>query len=49
MGLVNMFIVAGCVSFGISLLFIPMIIYGKRMRTALASRYYNLAKAERAL
>ncbi|KAF9767804.1 hypothetical protein IL306_014967 [Fusarium sp. DS 682] len=39
MGLTNMFIVSGCIAFAIGTLFVPMIIYGKRIRTTLAPSY----------
>ncbi|KAH7043919.1 major facilitator superfamily domain-containing protein [Macrophomina phaseolina] len=42
MGLTNMFVTCGVVSLVISSLFVPMIIWGKRMRAALAPRYYML-------
>lgn len=41
-GLSNMFITAGLVSFAISMLFVPLIIWGKKIRKALAPRYYEL-------
>lgn len=44
MGLSNMFIVIGCLSLAIGLLFIPMIIWGKRIRIALAPYYYSLVE-----
>ncbi|KAF9783624.1 hypothetical protein IL306_008751 [Fusarium sp. DS 682] len=43
-GLSNMFIVIGCIAFAIGSLFVPMIIYGKRIRVALASRYWKLVE-----
>ncbi|KAH7029879.1 major facilitator superfamily domain-containing protein [Microdochium trichocladiopsis] len=42
MGVVYMFVIAALVNLFIGLLFIPMIIWGKRIRTALAPRYYHI-------
>ncbi|KAH8688407.1 major facilitator superfamily domain-containing protein [Ilyonectria robusta] len=42
MGLTNMWILAGCIAFAIALLYIPMIIWGKRIRTALGPRYWRM-------
>ena len=47
MGFTNMFVVIGCVSFAIGLLYIPLIIFGKKMRTVLAPRYYHLVDKRR--
>ncbi|KAL0934650.1 major facilitator superfamily transporter [Colletotrichum truncatum] len=44
MGLSNMYILSGIISLVIGLLYIPMIIWGKRMRTALAQRYWRLVE-----
>ncbi|KAF5986294.1 major facilitator superfamily transporter [Fusarium coicis] len=44
MGLTNMFIISGCIAFAIGSLFVPMIIYGKKIRTALAPRYWKLVE-----
>lgn len=44
MGLTNMYILSGCIAFAIGLLFIPMVIWGKRIRTALAPRYWKLVE-----
>lgn len=44
MGLTNMWILAGCISFVIGLLYIPMIIWGKRIRTALGPRYWRMVE-----
>ncbi|KAF5709471.1 major facilitator superfamily transporter [Fusarium mundagurra] len=44
MGLTNMFIVCGCIAFAIGSLFVPMIIYGKKIRTTLAPRYWKLVE-----
>ncbi|GKT66295.1 major facilitator superfamily transporter [Colletotrichum tofieldiae] len=44
MGLSNMYILSGAVSLLIGLLYIPMIIWGKRIRTALAPRYWRLVE-----
>ncbi|RGP69381.1 major facilitator superfamily transporter [Fusarium longipes] len=43
MGLSNMYILSGCIAFVIGCLFIPMIIWGKKIRIALAPRYWRLA------
>ncbi|WXC52461.1 hypothetical protein QX201_012117 [Fusarium graminearum] len=42
MGLSNMYILSGMIAFGIGCLFIPMIIWGKKIRTSLAPRYWKL-------
>lgn len=47
MGLSNMYIVAGCVGFFILMLHIPMIMFGKRIRMALAPRYWRLVEKKR--
>ncbi|GJC81664.1 putative MFS-type transporter C1271.10c [Colletotrichum liriopes] len=44
MGLSNMYILSGAVSLLIGLLYVPMIIWGKRIRTALAPRYWRLVE-----
>ncbi|KAH7260385.1 major facilitator superfamily domain-containing protein [Fusarium solani] len=44
MGLTNMYILSGCIAFAIGLLFVSMIIWGKRIRTALAPRYWKLVE-----
>lgn len=44
MGLSNMYILSGCVAFAIGSLFIPLLIWGKRIRVALAGRYYRLVE-----
>ncbi|RKL21207.1 hypothetical protein BFJ68_g2476 [Fusarium oxysporum] len=44
MGLTNMFIISGCIAFAIGSLFVPMIIYGKKIRTTLAPRYWKLVE-----
>lgn len=41
MGLTNMFVVAGAISLAIGLTYVPMIIWGKRIRIALASQYWK--------
>ncbi|KAF9769090.1 hypothetical protein IL306_013547 [Fusarium sp. DS 682] len=43
-GLTNMFIVCGCISFAIGALYVPLIIYGKRIRTTLALHYWKLVE-----
>ncbi|KAL1875845.1 hypothetical protein Daus18300_003036 [Diaporthe australafricana] len=45
-GLSNMFITAGLVSLAISMLFVPLIIWGKKIRMALAPRYYELLERQ---
>ncbi|KAK2599269.1 hypothetical protein N8I77_011039 [Diaporthe amygdali] len=45
-GLSNMFITAGLISFAISMLFVPLIIWGKKIRRALAPRYYELLEKQ---
>ncbi|KAK2011933.1 major facilitator superfamily transporter [Colletotrichum eremochloae] len=47
MGLTNMFVLSGVVSLLIGLLYIPLIIWGKRIRTALAPRYWRLVEKRR--
>ncbi|QPC73328.1 hypothetical protein HYE68_004080 [Fusarium pseudograminearum] len=42
MGLSNMYILSGMIAFAIGCLFIPMIIWGKKIRTSLAPRYWKL-------
>ncbi|RSL78023.1 hypothetical protein CEP51_008591 [Fusarium floridanum] len=44
MGLTNMYILSGCIAFAIGLLFVPMIIWGKRIRVALTPRYWKLVE-----
>ncbi|KAH7133684.1 major facilitator superfamily domain-containing protein [Dactylonectria macrodidyma] len=44
MGLTNMYILSGCIAFFIGLLYIPMIIWGKQIRTALGPRYWRLVE-----
>ncbi|KAF9878331.1 MFS transporter [Colletotrichum karsti] len=44
MGLSNMYILSGAISLVIGLLYVPMIIWGKRIRTALAPRYWRLVE-----
>ncbi|KAF5010074.1 hypothetical protein FDECE_3740 [Fusarium decemcellulare] len=44
MGLTNMYILSGCIAFGIGSLFVPMIIWGKKIRVALAPRYWRLVE-----
>ncbi|OOQ84836.1 MFS transporter [Penicillium brasilianum] len=45
-GLQNMFIACGFISFGISLLIIPMVFYGKKSRRGMAARYYRLVEQQ---
>ncbi|KIW45113.1 uncharacterized protein PV06_03527 [Exophiala oligosperma] len=47
MGMANMFIVVGCLCFGIGMAYVPLLIYGKRIRTALGPRYYKLVEKRR--
>ncbi|KAF4584155.1 major facilitator superfamily transporter [Ophiocordyceps camponoti-floridani] len=42
MGASNMFIMSGCLSLAINLLALPMGIWGKKSRAAVAGRYYHL-------
>ncbi|TDZ49798.1 putative MFS-type transporter [Colletotrichum trifolii] len=44
MGLSNMYILSGIISLVIGLLYVPMIIWGKRIRTALGPRYWRLVE-----
>ncbi|KAF4966398.1 hypothetical protein FSARC_5907 [Fusarium sarcochroum] len=44
MGLTNMYILSGFIAFAIGALFVPMIIWGKKIRTALAPRYWALVQ-----
>jgi hypothetical protein len=46
MGLSNMFITAGLISLAISMLFVPLIIWGKKIRKAMAPRYYKLLEKQ---
>ncbi|KAI1078608.1 major facilitator superfamily transporter [Whalleya microplaca] len=43
-GITNVHILGGCISLFIGLLHIPMIIWGKKIRVALAPRYYRLVE-----
>ncbi|KAF4990479.1 hypothetical protein FDECE_14363 [Fusarium decemcellulare] len=49
MGLQNMLIVYGCIAGVIGLLHIPMIIWGRSIRAALASRYWRLVEERASL
>ncbi|KAK1997753.1 major facilitator superfamily transporter [Colletotrichum falcatum] len=49
MGLTNMYILSGVLSLLIGLLYVPLIIWGKRIRTALAPRYSRLVEKRRAV
>lgn len=44
MGLSSMFILAGCISLLINLLALPLAIWGKDARIAIAPRYYRLSQ-----
>ncbi|KAH7401389.1 major facilitator superfamily domain-containing protein [Pyrenochaeta sp. MPI-SDFR-AT-0127] len=46
MGLKNMFLILGFVSLAVSSLFIPLIIWGKRIRARLAPRYFKLLEKQ---
>lgn len=46
MGLQNMFIMSGCLSIGIYLLTIPMIIWGRKFRELTAQRYKAMAAVQ---
>jgi hypothetical protein len=41
-----MFIACGFISFGVTLLAVPMIFWGKTARQALAVRYYRLVEQQ---
>jgi len=49
MTLTNMFIICAVVSFLISLLFVPLLIWGKRMRVATAAKYYKMLEEQKSL
>lgn len=42
-GLRNMFISVGCLSFGICLTTVPMMVYGKKMRAITRDAYFRMA------
>ncbi|KAB5515362.1 major facilitator superfamily domain-containing protein [Coniochaeta sp. 2T2.1] len=44
MGLGNMYILIGSIALAVGLLFVPLLIWGRRIRTALAPRYYALVE-----
>lgn len=44
MGIRNMFIMMGLLSLAISLLYLPMMWFGKRARTKLAGRYAEMSQ-----
>lgn len=44
MSVSNIFIIAGLISFAINLLWIPMVIWGKRMRKQITPRYHRLCQ-----
>jgi hypothetical protein len=43
-GLQNMFVACGFISFGVTLTIIPMVIWGKAARRALAGRYRSIVE-----
>ncbi|KAF4539041.1 MFS transporter [Lasiodiplodia theobromae] len=43
-GLRNMFLNVGCLSFGICLTTIPMMVYGKKMRSLTKEKYFRMAR-----
>lgn len=45
-GLSNMFITAGLISSAISMLFVPLIIWGKKIRKERAPQYYDLLEKQ---
>ncbi|KAH8760570.1 major facilitator superfamily domain-containing protein [Diaporthe sp. PMI_573] len=49
MTLTNMFVVCAVVSLLISLLFVPLLIWGKRMRVATAAKYYKMLEQQKSL
>ena len=49
MTLTNMFVICAVVSFLISLLFVPLLIWGKRMRVATAAKYYKMLEEQKSL
>jgi hypothetical protein len=46
MGLTKMFAMAGCINLFFSLLFIPLVIYGKRIRIALHGHYDRMVESQ---
>lgn len=47
MTLTNMFVVCAVVSFLVSSLFVPLLIWGKRMRVATAAKYYSMLEEQK--
>lgn len=47
MGVGYMYVTAGCISLVIGLLHVPLIIYGKKIRIALAPRYDRVVESVR--
>lgn len=45
-GLQNMFIACGFISLGVTLLIVPMILWGKSARRRLAGRYFRLVEQQ---
>lgn len=46
MGVYNMFVFLGVLSFGISSTYIPMLIWGKKMRIKCAAKYAMYARTQ---
>lgn len=46
-GFSNMFIILGCLCLFIGMLYVPLLIWGKKIRTQLAPRYYHLVENRR--
>jgi hypothetical protein len=46
LGVGNMFLVCGFVNLAISMLFVPMILFGKKMRKLLAGRYDRMVEEQ---
>lgn len=46
MGVYNMFVFLGVLSFGVSATYIPMLIWGKRMRVKCAASYADYARMQ---
>lgn len=49
MNLTRIFAICAIVSFLISLLFVPLLIWGKRMRIATAVKYYDMLARQKSL
>jgi hypothetical protein len=43
MGVYNMFVLLGCLSIGVALTCVPLIIWGRKWRASLAGRYEHFA------